>query len=74
MCSTFIIFSNSSIVLPGFKLLKLHALTLAARSLLCALDGSCELVGVYGSYEVVGVYGSYEVVGVYGSYEVALFS
>ena len=32
MRSTFTIFSNSSIIPPGFKFMELHALTLAARS------------------------------------------
>ena len=32
MRNTFTIFSNSSIILPGFKFTELHALTLAARS------------------------------------------
>ena len=31
MRSTFTIFSNGSIILPGFKFMELHALTLAAR-------------------------------------------
>ena len=39
MRSTFTIFSNSSIIPPGFKFMKLHALTLAARSY--ALLGVC---------------------------------
>ena len=32
MRSTFTIFSNGSIIPPGFKFMELHALTLAARS------------------------------------------
>ena len=32
MCSMFTIFSNCSIILPGFKFTELHDLTLAARS------------------------------------------
>ena len=32
VCSTFTIFSNGSIILPGFKFTELHALTLVARS------------------------------------------
>ena len=38
MHSMFTIFSNGSIIPPGFKFTELHALTLAAR--LCALDKS----------------------------------
>ena len=32
MRSTFTIYSNGSIILPGFKFTELHAFTLAARS------------------------------------------
>ena len=32
MHSTFTIFNNGSIILPGFKFTELHTLTLAARS------------------------------------------
>ena len=44
MRSTFTIFSNGSIIQPGFKFTELHALTLAAH-FLCAVAAWVGLLG-----------------------------